>query len=692
MVSSSEGLSHRAGDSVDLATPTRLERFSRRLGVAALLALGPAAILYLAFSKGGYFPNTQGFAAIIFAQALVLRTTLSEHPFEGYNGRFALALIALTLLAAQQLASALWSHSTALALDSYTLTLLYLLAFALLGSLPRSWLRLRWLVYGLAVVLTAVCLAGLISRVLPHVLPTEGEGYSARLAYPLSYWNALGVTAAMATVLLVHLSSSLREPRVVRILAAMSVPATAATLLLTYSRGAIVVAIMGLVLYALVGRARALLSSAIAILPAAAIALRTAYDATLLSSDTPRSAAAIVQGRHVALMVGIGILTAGVLRAVLSLRIDRWLARPHSLPERMRRQPRWALLGGPALLVVIVLVALGAPSYFNRQYHRFADVNAAPSQTQVRSRLTSAASNGRVALWSVATQQFDAHPFIGEGAGTFQSYWDRHRPETDNVVDAHNLYLQTLGEQGVLGLALLLVVLLSILVTLALRCRGSERSLYAALLAVVLVWAVHAGVDWDWQMPAVTITIFILGGAALASTDTEAGPRALSRPRNATLIAVALLALAVAPLFVGVSYQRLQAAAAALRDGHCPVAKQRALSSISLLSVRPEAYEVLGYCDLEQGFPAEGLAAMRKAETYEPGNWNFHYGLAIALAADQLDPRAQARRTLQLNPHEALAINAARAFYRAPPGQWQLIAVSVMHEGLHSGSLSLNTL
>ena len=122
------------------------------------------------------------------------------------------------------------------------------------------------------------------------------------------------------------------------------------------------------------------------------------------------------------------------------------------------------------------------------------------------------------------------------------------------------------------------------------------------------------------------------------------------------------------------------------------MAKQRALSSISLLAARPEAYEILGYCDLEQGFPAEGLTAMRKAESYASESWSVHYGLAIALAADQLDPRPEAQRALQLNPREALTINAAQAFDRAPPGFRQLVAASVMREGLQSGSLSLNTL
>ena len=693
-MASAEVFPSRPTDAAEEDAPGRVERFFRRLGVGALIVIGPAAVVYLSFNKGGYFPNTPAFAAIILAQALVLRTLLSEHPFEGYNWAFAVPLIALTAFDALQLASALWSHATARAIDEYVRTLLYLLTFALLGTLPRSWFRLQWLVRALALALTSVCLAGLISRVLSHLWPTTPNFYSQRLSYPLTYWNAMGVVAAMATILLVHLSSSLREPRVVRVLAAMLAPATAATLLLTYSRGAIAVAILGIVVYVVVGRPRGLLSAAVAIIPTAAVGLKSAYDAVLLSGEHPTSAAAVSEGRHVAVILGICMLVAGVLRAALSIQPDRWLARADSsrlLPRRVRKAPRWAQVGAPAAVAVIVLVAVGAPSWVSHQYDRFIGTDKGPQTAHVRERLTDPASNGRKVLWTVAFEQFQAHPVLGQGARTFQFYFNQHRTDTDTVTDAHSLYAQTLGEQGIVGLVLLLVVLLSILVTVARRCRGPERSLYAALFAVLLAWAVHAGVDWDWEMPAVTIVVFIIGGAAMAAARTESRS-AHTGTRNATLIAVGFLALAVGPAFVAISYQRLQSAGAALKDGSCAEAKRRALSSISALAVRPEPYEILGYCDLELGFPNEGLSAMKKAETYEPENWNYHFGLAVALAANGLSPVHEARRAVQLDPKEALAFETAQSFERAAPARWQRTAAIVLLHGLQSGVLSVSNL
>src|ERR1035437_9650134 len=81
-------------------TPTATVRFFNRLGLILLIALAPASIVYLSFNQGGFFPNSTGLAAIGFAAALVLRTTLAEHPFAGYNRQLAVLLLALAFFGA----------------------------------------------------------------------------------------------------------------------------------------------------------------------------------------------------------------------------------------------------------------------------------------------------------------------------------------------------------------------------------------------------------------------------------------------------------------------------------------------------------------------------------------------------------------------------------------------------------------
>ena len=60
-----------------------------------------------------------------------------------------------------------------------------------------------------------------------------------RLSYPLTYWNALGLLAGLGIVFCAHLTTSLQEPPLVRVLAAAPIPALACTILFTFSRGAI---------------------------------------------------------------------------------------------------------------------------------------------------------------------------------------------------------------------------------------------------------------------------------------------------------------------------------------------------------------------------------------------------------------------------------------------------------------------
>lgn len=669
-------------------TRTAAESFFNRLGVIALIALAPATILYLSFNQGGYFPNSTGLAAIALAAGLVARTTLAEHPFEGYNRRLAVLLLALAAFAALQLASALWSHDTALALDEYDRTLLYLLAFALFGSLPRSPERLRWLIRALAIGMTAVCMAGLISRVLPHVWTTSDLFAPNRLNYPLTYWNAEGLLAAIATLLLVHLAASEDEHPSVRVLGAIFVPATAATLLFTFSRGAIGVAIIGVIAYLVLARPRGAVGAAVALIPTTAISLHAAYAAQLLASHTPTSPGAVTQGHHVALTVALCMLGAGGLRLAM-LWPDRWLA--GSL-ERVRgpKLPPRAIALGAGLVVAVALLVLGLSGVIGREWRQFAHGSVA-GQTVTRSRLGSIQGSGRVRLWRIALDAFGERPLLGYGAGTYQLYYAQHRPTESAVRDAHDLYVQTLAELGIVGFVLLALVIFGVLALLAIRIRGPDRATYAVLFAAALAWAIHSGVDWDWQMPAVTLWLFIAAGAALASAQPPSGLRP-GLPSNRTLVAIGWLVLAVAPLLIGVSYQRLRASGAELTSGNCVRARQDAFSSISLLPDRPEAYEVISDCDLELGFPLQGLQAARKAVHYGQNDWNYQYGLAIALAENGIDPIPAARKALRLNPREGIIHDELVAFTSGGRSAWEGLAPGVLAEGLQSEQLAITNL
>ncbi len=227
---------------------------------------------------------------------------------------------------------------------------------------------------------------------------------------------------------------------------------------------------------------------------------------------------------------------------------------------------------------------------------------------------------------------------------------------------------------------------------LATRIGGPDRAIYAALLALTLAWAVHQAVDWDWQMPAVTLPVFMLAGLALAR-PRSAGVGLRGLPAGRTLVALGWLVLAVAPLLVSTSYARLQSSGRALQAGNCKRAKQKALSSLSLSAKRPQAYAIVGVCDLQQGFAPAAVAAMGKATEYERQSWENWYWLAVARAAAGQDPRPAARRALALNPLEPLLRQSLKGFEAAGgPRQWEAAAPALRRQALSSGKFSIMNL
>ena len=660
------------------------------IGLAGLVLLAPAAVIYLSFKAGGYFPSAPGVVAIVLVQALVLRTLLAERPFEGYSRALALPLGALTLLAAWALASALWAHATARVLDAYDRMLLYVLALALFGALRYTRVRMSWLMRALLAGMGAVCLIGLVSRVLPHTWPTTSNFFADRLNYPLTYWNAEGMVAMMALILGFHLTADPKEHWSVRALSAMLLPALGATLLLTFSRGSLGVAAVGLVAYCLLTRLHTLPTALLATVPATAVAMKSAWDATALASEKATAPLAISQGHHVAVVVGLCMLAAGVLRLAL-VPVDRLIARLGTVKHPPRQRVRVGIGLGVAALAAILALALGAGGAAHTEYSKFVNGTNEAKVTQTRERLSDPANNGRLPLWTAALDIYRAHKLKGSGAGTYQQYYPQVREHALYVTDTHSLYLQSLAELGIVGAALMALVVGGILVGLALRIRGPDRGIYAALFAVVLAWALHQTLDWDWQMPAVTLPVFILAGLALARPrDGKAGMRGL--PAGRAVVALGWLLVAVAPLLISTSYARLQHAGRELQHGECPAAKREALSSLSLGAERPQAYAIVGVCDLQQGFAPAAVTAMAKTVAYEPQSWEDWYLLAIAQAAAGKNPLADARRAIALNPLEPLLHATYLRLRKGGPRQWEALAPPLRRQALSSGKFSIMNL
>ena len=139
--------------------------------------------------------------------------------------------------------------------------------FALVATLPRTTQTARMVLIGIAAGATFVCIVGLLTRVLPDVFPIAANVLDQRLSYPITYWNGVGLLAALAIVFATHFTCSTREHPAARVTGAAVLPLLASTLFFTFSRASIVVMVVGVVLYVVLARPRGFLPALIAVLP-----------------------------------------------------------------------------------------------------------------------------------------------------------------------------------------------------------------------------------------------------------------------------------------------------------------------------------------------------------------------------------------------------------------------------------------
>jgi len=629
-------------------------------------------VIYLGFDAGGYFAGTTGAAAAAIALLLAVRIITAQAPFSGRRGLSMLAVAGIAALALLSLVSQTWSHAPARALLAFNLAGLYLGLTALTGTVAQPASRRRTLVYGLLAAVAAICAAGLATRLAPGVFPLGAQFDSQRLSYPVSYWNSLGMLAALGVLLGVHVGSDRDAPWPVRAIAAGLVPAFGVTLLLTFSRGSIASLAIGLVLYVVLAPRTALVTTVIATAPFAAVAAHVAYDATALATTGYAEPAGVHQGHHLALVLAVCCAAAAALRGLGTL-----------LERRMPviAVPRRASLAPAAVLVVAVIVlAAVRGGWIDHQYRQFVDSTVSATTGPTRARLGSVSNNGRVQLWQVAWHAFTAHPLRGDGAGTYVELWDRRRMVAEPVQNAHSLYLETLAELGIPGAIALLCFLAGLLLGAGRALwRPAERPMAALATAALIAWCLHSAVDWDWQMPVVMVPVFALAATAAAGIDPHR-PRAGGARRRAPAwlargaLAACAVALAVAPAFVAVSQASLDSAVDAFTRGDCPAAIADARSAHSAVGSRPEPLEIIGYCEAREGEGGLATQTIGQAISRDPADWEFHYALAVVTAAHGDDPTPQLRVAERLDPLEPLLSTAADTFRATPRRHWRQVA------------------
>jgi O-antigen ligase len=137
----------------------------------------------------------------------------------------------------------------------------------------------------------------------------------------------------------------------------------------------------------------------------------------------------------------------------------------------------------------------------------------------------------RFALWADALPILRDHPVLGSGFNAFGTAYLRYQTlhKYEWVGEAHNEYFQLLLDTGVLGAALGLG-LLATLLREALRA-ARLGFLEAGILGSLVAGCAHNLVDFNWQIPANAATFAALAalavrrGAEAALIQAEAAPR-----------------------------------------------------------------------------------------------------------------------------------------------------------------------
>lgn len=652
-----------SGDS-RLSAPWRLGR------AAAAPVLLAATLVVLGFSSGGFAVRAQAVGASVYVVLTMGAVSLAPGAFRGRRGPFLIGLAALWSLAGWTLASASWSGSEARAVTECARVVLYATTLTLFGVLARNDRSTSRLLGAVAAAFMILCSAGLLARLLPDAVDIGFSQRSyGRLQYPVNYASTLGLLAVVGGLISLAFAAGARRAAG-RIVGAAGTPVFVTTLLLTYSRGPLLAGLVALVVLLVAGLSATTVGTLLATVPTTGIAVVVAYHANRLATGDFVSPSAVSQGHRVAAVLVACSIVAGLLRAVLG-GLDRLLERRlRSRRPLGRIAARRIAIGAVALglLGATIVVARELPA-LRGEYARFTQPGS--SQPNVRGRLTDVQSGDRFQAWTVAIADFRRAPVLGRGAGTFVLSWARGRPYEIPFNETHSLYLQMLGELGIVGLGLLLVVLGAIIIGIGLAVRRSERVILSAGLAAVVGWAVAVAVDWHWQMPVGTLWVFAVAGSMLANRSGGAIDQSPAWRRGRWAVVAGLAVAAVVLVKLSIAEYQLDDSLIAFRRADCPSTEASAAAARSAFGVLPGPPMLLGYCAALDGRRALAVREEEQAVSLDPDDWVLHYALATVRAAEGVDPSAAVRATSRLNPLEPLVTNLVARLRGHDPRMWR---------------------
>jgi tetratricopeptide (TPR) repeat protein len=551
--------------------------FARRLSLPRVavepLALAAFAAVFaaIAFEGGGGLqlgPLTRVEMAIDVAAGVLVSAAVivGGHTRKLWGGLTLILMAALVVVTALSIS---WAVEPSEAWQEANRTLSYLATLgagvALVRLFPRRWTALLG---GVVLASVAVCVYALLTKVFPGALNPD-EVY-ARLREPYGYWNAIGLTAALAGPACLWLGARRTGHAAVSALAYPALGILFVTLLLAYSRGALLALVVGCaVWFAIVPlRLRGAVVLAVGALGGGLVALWS-FSQTSLSKDNIALADRASAGHE----LGIALVAMVIVLTIAGMAIG--FASAQRAPSLgVRRQAGVVILVLLALVPVAFVGALATSSRglggsISKGWKDLTDPNAQGNVVSNDPNRLTAVGSVRARYWNEALKMFKAHKTLGVGAGGYATVRPRFRRDQLDVRHAHGYIVQTAADMGLLGLAVSLALLAAWLAasgrTVGLWGAGrrapwsAERVGMATLFAVCVVFGVHSFVDWTWFVPGNAILALLCAGwlAGRGPTDEPIVRRATPRVaiREPWRVGLAVAAIAVGIVAAWTSWQ-----------------------------------------------------------------------------------------------------------------------------------------
>jgi O-antigen ligase len=541
----------------------------------------------------------------------------------------------------------------------------------------------RWpaILGGLALAAVVVCGYALLTKIFPgEIAPVSTY---ARLEEPYGYWNALGLTAAMGAICCMWLGARRSGHALLSALAYPAMGLLLCTLMLAYSRGALLALGLGLALWLCIVPLR--LRGAAVLLAGGALAgvvVAWAFATHGLSAEDVTLSERASAGHQ----LGAFVLAMVLLLTLVGLAFGFLTSR--SQPSPVTRQRVGAIL--LALIVLTVIAGAGGLAHSRRgltgsishAVDALTNPNAKPPPN-TPGRLTAVASV-RARYWKEALEVFSAHPALGAGASGFQTAQLRYRTvATLEVRNAHGFAVQTLADLGAVGLALALMLTLAWMVaagraTHPLNRRWSlgrwstgarsdlaaytpERVGMLSMLCLVVVFGVHSFVDWTWYVPGDACVALLCAGWLAGRGPLTLTHPGMVRPRSLQQVgyvrgAVAAAALVGALLAAWTQWQPQRSAdasqqALAQLAGDPKGALASAQAGVSRDPLSAQALFTLSTVEQASGQPALARATLQRAVHLQPSNPQTWLALArYDLASNPAAALKELQAAIFLNP------------------------------------------